>query len=111
MAGDIVLKTISMLLVEVFNIPGSLVCRYGGEEFAVFLPDCSKERAAQLSEEFRERVAEQAFYLKRQETRMTVSVGVASLPQDGILREQLIEKADRALYKAKQSGRNRVCVS
>ncbi len=111
MAGDIVLKTISMLLAEVFNIPGSLVCRYGGEEFAVFLPDCSKERAAQLSEEFRERVAEQAFYLKRQETRMTVSVGVASLPQDGILREQLIEKADRALYKAKQGGRNRVCVS
>ncbi len=111
MAGDIVLKTVSMLLIEVFDIPGSLICRYGGEEFAIFLPDCTKDRAAELAEEFRGKVAEQTFFLRRQQTQITVSVGVAALPQDGILKEQLIEKADRALYKAKQGGRNRVCVS
>ncbi len=111
MAGDIVLKSVSLLLMEMFNIPGSLICRYGGEEFAIFLPDCSKERAAQLAEKFREKAAEQTFYLRRQMAQITVSIGVASLPQDGILREQLIEAADRALYRAKQEGRNRVCAS
>jgi len=110
-AGDIVLKTIAKILGDSFAQPGDLVCRYGGEEFCVILPDCSKDKAKQLANDLRKKIESEKIVLRRQETTVTVSIGVASFPKDAQLKEELIYKADHALYKAKDQGRNRVCVA
>lgn len=108
MAGDIVLRTVGMILADYFKQPGNLVCRYGGEEFVVLLPDCSKEKALELAENIRKRIEAQNIILRRERTSVTVSIGVATFPRDAQLRDEIIQKADEALYHAKQKGRNQV---
>ncbi len=107
-AGDIVLRTIGLILTNFFNKPGDLICRYGGEEFSVLLPDCPKAKALELAEKLREKIEKQTILLRRQKTRVTISAGIATFPKDAQSREELISKADQALYKAKQEGRNRI---
>ncbi len=110
-AGDIVLKGLSNLFVEFFdNISGAMVCRFGGEEFSIFLPDISKERCRDLAQDLRREVQERRFILRRKETRVTVSIGVSSFSVDTRTTKDLILKADTALYQAKQKGRNQVCI-
>jgi diguanylate cyclase (GGDEF)-like protein len=107
-AGDIVLKTMGFILTDFFKSPGDLVCRYGGEEFSVLLPDCSKLKALELAEQLRGRIEKQPILLRRQKTHITISAGIATFPKDAQSKEELISKADQALYKAKQSGRNSI---
>ncbi len=109
MAGDIVLRTIALILKEYFEAPGNLVCRYGGEEFAVLLPDYSKGDAGKLAEELRKKIQKQEIILRQQKTHITVSIGVSSLPDDTVTQNELIHFADQAMYQAKKQGRNRVC--
>ena len=109
MAGDIVLKTLAQILEEHFSRPGDLACRYGGEEFCVFLPDCPKPRALQLANDLRKKIEAREIILRRQKTHVTVSIGVAAFPKDASGRDDLILKADEALYQAKETGRNKVC--
>ncbi len=109
-AGDIVLRTLGMILSDLFKDPGMLVCRYGGEEFSVMLPDCTRQKALALAEEANKRIAEQTIILRRERTRITVSIGIAMFPKDAQNAKELIHKADQALYRAKQEGRNRVCL-
>jgi len=111
MAGDIVLRTFGMILADFFKEPGDLVCRYGGEEFCVLLPECSKKKALELAQGIRKKVKEQTIFLRREKTHITVSIGVATFPADAHNKEDLIHKADMALYKAKAKGRNRVEVA
>jgi len=110
-AGDIVLKTIAQILEEYFRHPGELVCRYGGEEFCVLLPDCPKAKAVLLANELRKKIEVREIILRRQKTHVTVSIGVAAFPKDAPRVEDLIFKADEALYRAKESGRNKVCTT
>ena len=110
-AGDIVLKTIAMILTDMFNQPGQIVCRYGGEEFCILLPDCSKRKAGQLAEEVRKKIESQTIILRREKTHITVSIGVAAFPRDVLTKEELVQKADSALYEAKASGRNQVVIA
>ena len=110
-AGDILLRTLAELLKNHFSDPGNLVCRYGGEEFGVLMPECAREEAAAKAASFVELVATQDIVLRRERTRITVSAGVAALPDDAKTREDLIQKADTALYEAKRKGRNRVWLS
>ncbi len=110
MAGDIVLRTVAMILADHFSEPGNLVCRYGGEEFCVLLTDCPKQKAFMLAEEFRERLERQIIILRREKTHITVSIGVASFPKDAQGKEELIHLSDQAMYQAKQTGRNKVCL-
>ncbi len=107
-AGDIVLRTVGAMLAEMFRNPADVVCRYGGEEFAVLLPDCPKEKGLDLAQQFRKDIEAQTIVLRREKTRITVSVGVAGFPGDAHGRDELIQKADAALYKAKSNGRNQV---
>lgn len=110
-AGDIVLRTVGMLLADFFKEPGMLVCRYGGEEFSVLLPECPHQKALESAEEIRKRIAEQTIMLRREKTHITVSIGLAVFPQDAQNPKELIHKADLALYQAKESGRNKVCAA
>ena len=110
-AGDIVLKTVAKILEDSFGQPGNIVCRYGGEEFCVLLPDCTKENAKLLADKVRKKIEQEKIVLRRQETNITVSIGVSTFPKDAQMKEELIYKADHALYRAKEEGRNRVCIA
>lgn len=90
------------------KVQTGVTARYGGEEFAVLLPETSKEKAVRLAEEIRSAMESSPFTIRREKLQMTVSVGVASLPEDTLDNEELIRRADEALYRAKREGRNRV---
>ncbi len=110
-AGDLVLRHMAALMRRHFSTPGNLLCRYGGEEFCVVLPECSKEEAMALAKSFVALVESEAVTLRREKTPVTVSVGVAVFPSDGRTKEELIQKADHALYEAKRKGRNCACAA
>jgi diguanylate cyclase (GGDEF)-like protein len=101
-AGDEVLKTISDIMREAAR-PIDCVARYGGEEFVVLMPDTLPADALELAEHIRARVAAKKFTGRK----MTLSIGVASFPEDADNAEALISIADEALYQAKREGRDR----
>lgn len=101
-AGDELLKGFAKVLKNSVRAQ-DIVCRYGGEEFIVILPQTDKKGAQIIAERIRVQVG---LYLTT-----TVSIGIATLPDDGGEIEQLIEKADSALYQAKKSGKNKWCVA
>jgi diguanylate cyclase (GGDEF)-like protein len=101
-AGDDVLKAISDIMREAAR-PVDCVARYGGEEFVVLMPDTSAADALELAEHIRARVAAKKFMGRK----MTLSIGVASFPEDADNAEALISVADEALYQAKREGRDR----
>lgn len=108
LSGDKVLRAVGHLLSEALRST-DFTARYGGEEFVVILPQTAEEQASQLAERLRQRIAALRFVHNGETFAITVSIGVASL-QPGALarRRSLLEKADQALYQAKNQGRNRV---
>ena len=82
--------------------------RYGGDEFVVMLPETPANGAADVAERIREAMAAKPLVYDGSAVRSTVSIGVASFPEDGNTMDAIIARADRALYKAKSEGRNRV---
>jgi len=109
-AGDLVLKQVARLLKESAR-PGDLVCRYGGEEFSIILPNRTKGEAFSFAEALRIRVEKESFTLRREMTHVTISIGVASFPEECLLKDELLKRVDSFLYQAKREGRNRVCGS
>ena len=107
-AGDAALRILGMLFRKA--IRGSdIACRYGGEEFLLILPDAGLEDSRARAEKIRRDVEQRAIeYLKTDCGRMTVSMGVASFPDQGTISAEVIQAADAALYRAKSEGRNRV---
>jgi diguanylate cyclase (GGDEF)-like protein len=101
-AGDEVLKAISDIMRESAR-PVDCVARYGGEEFVVMMPDTAATDALELAEHIRARVAAKKFTGRK----MTLSIGVATFPEDADSAEGLISIADEALYQAKREGRDR----
>ena len=86
------------------------VARFGGEEFVVILPYIGKANACMLAEQIREKIEELAFEGDAADIKVTISIGVATMvPSTGEDPQRLIGNADEALYKAKSTGRNRVC--
>lgn len=110
LVGDVVLSELAKILKEkVREI--DIVCRYGGEEFAIALPETDKEGALLVAERIRTSVEEFTFRAFDETPQLTVSIGVSSYPSDGRDMHQLIEAADKALYTAKHTGRNKVCTA
>jgi diguanylate cyclase (GGDEF)-like protein len=111
MLGDLVLERVGLIVRHAVR-DADAACRIGGEEFAVVLPETAREGGYAVAERIRKRV-EQAFQGRPVDGRdvpMTVSCGLATFPEDGLHADDLIARADEALYGAKRSGRNRVCV-
>ncbi|MCX5707620.1 MAG: sensor domain-containing diguanylate cyclase [Candidatus Omnitrophica bacterium] len=106
MAGDLVLKALSASLAEVIKERLGIVCRFGGEEFCVLLPGQNKPAAMETAELLRSSIANINVLLRRQKTKVTVSIGVATLSSDIADEKELIMIADKAMYAAKASGRN-----
>ncbi|MEW6277623.1 MAG: diguanylate cyclase [Candidatus Eremiobacterota bacterium] len=103
-AGDALLKEIASLLKEKVRTT-DIVCRYGGDEFALILKETTKDDALKTCERVRE-----AFQLRfsSHKVRITSSIGMACFPLDALNKKELAEAADEALYVSKRSGRNRV---
>ena len=110
-AGDAVLKKIGVVLqnkIRVEDIP----CRYGGEEFAVLFPDMGLEEVIKCAEQLRTVVRDLNIHHRGQTlSTVTISCGVAVHPDHGQTFRELMEAADRALYRAKDEGRDRVIVA
>jgi diguanylate cyclase (GGDEF)-like protein len=102
-AGDEVLKQVAMILKESTRTV-DCVARYGGEEFSALLPETSAEGAMEVAERMRTRVAAAQFAGRE----VTVSIGVSEFPTDANTGAKIIAVADKALYEAKKTGRNRV---
>lgn len=109
--GDDALRTIAAILANKSR-KFDHVARYGGEEFAIIMPNTKKENARLFAERLREEIANVFSSETRlpQEKRPTISSGISSFPEDSDSKEDLIVKADIALYEAKKAGRNRTCL-
>lgn len=110
LAGDLALRQVAEVCQARLR-KTDLFARYGGEEFIVLLPETTKEAASSLAETLRDQVAEIEMETRRGSLRVTVSIGVSELTDgkdEEMTVEQLIEEADRALYRAKGGGRNQV---
>jgi len=84
-----------------------VVARFGGDEFAVILPETDSEGATMVAERIRDRIAAHSFLTAdRLDVRLTASVGIATLPDVAASAEELVQAADRAMYKVKMSGKN-----
>jgi diguanylate cyclase len=112
-SGDAVLKTVAALIKGFAKRKADVVCRYGGEEFMVILPDTTVEGAQRVAEGIRQALAEFDIVLAGEVIRVTASIGLASAIPGSPARDELaalVGAADAALYRAKQEGRNRVCL-
>lgn len=106
--GDDVLRAVGALLRKISRRVDT-VARYGGEEFVILLPEIQLFDALSFAEKIRSSIASAEIHSEGRPLRVTVSVGVASFPQTPVRSaDELIAAADRALYRAKQNGRNRV---
>jgi diguanylate cyclase (GGDEF)-like protein len=110
-AGDECLKMVAQTLHCALRRPGDLAARYGGEEFVVLLPETHLDGAIRVAELLRQEIAELAMPHPRSTAadQLTVSMGVAgTMPSPGTLPGALVTAADKALYEAKKSGKNRI---
>ena len=116
LVGDATLKEVAQIIrANVRNV--DIVARYGGEEFTVVIPETREEGGVEVAERIRSAVARKSFRIYDEETKVTVSIGISVFPQDlsqtvdgydPNFMSELIQRADRALYRAKEEGRNRV---
>ena len=112
--GDRALQTVARCLRESVRQHGDLACRYGGEEFAIILPDAGVKEAMMVARRLRARLAEEAIphATSTVSTVVTASIGLAVVqPTSGLQLETFVEAADGALYLAKSLGRDRISVA
>jgi diguanylate cyclase (GGDEF)-like protein/putative nucleotidyltransferase with HDIG domain len=111
LAGDAVLRGVADVFREQlrhYDVPA----RFGGEEFSILLPETTTDQALEIAERIRRAVSERSFGDGNlQSLRVTISIGVATFPQDASAPNALIHEADLAVYRAKLQGRNRVLVA
>lgn len=108
LVGDVVLKEVAK------RMRGNMrdidfIARFGGEEFAVILPDTVKKGALLVGERLLSCIENLKISAFDEKIQVTISVGISVYPQDALYADKMIESADSALYKAKVTGRNRVC--
>jgi diguanylate cyclase (GGDEF)-like protein len=107
LAGDYVLKEQAQLVKSRLR-PDDVLGRYGGEEFAILLPETALEGGVAIAEELRSMIQDHSFSFEQEKIQVTMSMGLAQL-EDGWDVPSFIKQADERLYAAKREGRNRVC--
>jgi len=107
--GDKILRTMADLFIHNTRSTDT-VARYGGEEFVIILPGLKKKDAKMIAEKLRKLIEHHDFYNEEVQSynKLTISIGVANFPEDSKQPSQLLKLADKALYQAKNEGRNRV---
>jgi diguanylate cyclase (GGDEF)-like protein len=105
LVGDVILRDISRIMKECVR-EIDLVARYGGEEFSIILPETDREGARVVAERIRKRVADNVFKAYDETLRITLSIGISIYPEDSADDKDIVEKADAALYAAKNAGKN-----
>jgi diguanylate cyclase (GGDEF)-like protein len=110
LAGDMVLKNTTSIMQKM--LPAGILGRYGGEEFVLLLPEIAQDEAYVLADAIRCKINEHSF-ITTEGVRIlvTISAGLANYPQVTDSFKGLLQLADEALYEAKNSGRNKVCVA
>ncbi len=108
-AGDLVLQALGRMLTDTTRA-GDAACRYGGEEFVVIMPGATLEAARKRAEEWRLAFQELSTSLPEYARTATISIGLACFPKHGLNSESLVDAADKALYQAKDAGRDRVII-
>ncbi len=110
--GDRILRELSRLLDDNTRSTDT-VARYGGEEFTVILPGLTKKEARFIAEKLRKIIEQHKFSGRGRKSagNITISIGIASCPEDSVQPQILLELADQALYHAKRNGRNQVCLA
>ncbi len=106
--GSHVLSEVGRLIRESIRTE-DVSARYGGEEFLAYLSERSADEALQAAERVRRTIEREPISLDGVTVRVTISIGIATFPEHGKDIESLVGRADRELYRAKESGRNRVC--
>lgn len=105
--GDIVLQFFANFLID-HTRRGDVVCRYGGEEFVILMPNAPFEIGYERAETWRQDFSETAIEYDGMKLSATFSAGVSCFPQHGSTGDSLLQAADKALYYSKNHGRNRV---
>jgi diguanylate cyclase (GGDEF)-like protein len=107
-SGDAVLRQVAFVLKK--NVRAAdIVCRYGGEEMSIILPNTTYDEAVNIAQKLCTFVSSKKFKLSNgRESNVTISLGVSSFGEDGSSPSEIIESADKRLYHAKENGRNRV---
>lgn len=103
--GDLVIQTIASILNEIFRATDS-VGRYGGEEFVVILPETTLEQAFEVAERIRCQVSGRLMSNEIRDLHATVSLGISTLSTETNTIDEMLQRADKALYQAKSNGRN-----
>jgi diguanylate cyclase (GGDEF)-like protein len=107
-AGDSVLRQVSALLKKTVRA-SDIVCRYGGEEMSIILPNTNLDEAYITAQKICAKIAEKPFRIAEGvDKHVTISIGVATYPLHGTVAAEMIEFSDQGLYSAKENGRNRV---
>jgi diguanylate cyclase (GGDEF)-like protein len=110
--GDEALKLIAKTIID--NIRKSdTLARYGGDEFVMIIPELDKQQSKSLAEKLCMVIGKTKVPRKKtaRKVSLTVSLGISTYPEDGRTEDELLKKADEALYHAKDLGRNAVCIS
>jgi len=106
--GDEILESLGDILNGIIR-SSDIACRYGGEEFIILMPETTLDGAEIVAEMLRTAIKKIVIQREGKAIKnITVSLGVASYPQNGLSRQEVMEAVDKALYRAKQEGRDRV---
>lgn len=108
--GDSILKKVTSILI--YNVrPSDRVYRYGGDEFTVLLPSTTRDKAFLVAKRLQQAIKLENFIGERESQpggKLTICIGVATFPSDALQQDELLQAADSALYKAKNSGKNMI---
>ena len=109
--GDLVLKKVASILQKNVKDSGNVVARLGGEEFVFIVVESGKDRVKNIAEDIRKKIYRSTVNFRRKHINVTVSLGLAMYPDDGIDIQPLLNTADKFLYQAKREGKNKLCFS
>ena len=109
-SGDRALRKLADTARQTLRVP-DILARYGGEEFVVVMPQTSEREAILVADRLRIKIANQTIETREGSFNMTVSIGMTEFYSGEEMLEDAIERADQALYHAKKTGKNRVCIS